>query len=38
VVPLYTDSLTEAGGEADSYIDLMRYDVAAIVKALAHSK
>ena len=38
VVPLYTDSLTEAGGEADSYIDLMRYDVAAIVKALAQSK
>jgi ABC-type Zn uptake system ZnuABC Zn-binding protein ZnuA len=38
VVPLYTDSLTEAGGEADSYIDLMRYDVAAIVKVLAQGK
>lgn len=38
VVPLYTDSLTQAGGEADSYLKLMRFDVAAIVKALAQGK
>lgn len=38
IVRLYTDSLTQAGGEADSYLELMRYDVAAIVKALAQSK
>ena len=34
LVALYTGSLTEPGGEADSYIALMRYDVAAIVEAL----
>jgi ABC-type Zn uptake system ZnuABC Zn-binding protein ZnuA len=34
VVPIYTDSLTPPGGEASSYIDLMRYDVRAIQEAL----
>jgi len=34
VVPIYTDSLTPSGGEASSYIDLMRYDVRAIQEAL----
>lgn len=34
LVRLYTDSLTKAGGEASSYMDLMRYDVKAIVEAL----
>jgi ABC-type Zn uptake system ZnuABC Zn-binding protein ZnuA len=34
VVPLYTGSLSEVGGPADSYIAMMRYDVAAIVEGL----
>jgi ABC-type Zn uptake system ZnuABC Zn-binding protein ZnuA len=34
VVRLYTHSITEPGGEADNYLDLMRYDVTAIVDAL----
>lgn len=34
LVRLYTDSLTEPGGEADSYLALMRYDVNAMVEAL----
>jgi ABC-type Zn uptake system ZnuABC Zn-binding protein ZnuA len=34
LVPLYTGSLSEAGGEAGTYIDFMRYDVGAIVAAL----
>lgn len=33
LVSLYTDALTAPGGEADSYLALMRYDVAAIVAA-----
>ncbi len=31
---LYTDALGDSGGEAGTYIDLMRYDVTAIVTAL----
>lgn len=34
LVYLYTGSLSEAGGEADSYINFMRYNVNAIVEAL----
>ena len=34
VVTLYTGSLSEVGGPADSYLALMRYDVGAIVEAL----
>lgn len=34
VVPIYTDSLTPPDGPAGSYLDLMRYDVQAIVEAL----
>jgi len=34
VVLLYTGSLSEAGGPADSYLSLMRHDVSAIVRAL----
>ncbi|RME47587.1 MAG: zinc ABC transporter substrate-binding protein [Chloroflexi bacterium] len=34
LVPLYTGSLSEAGGEADSYVRFMRYNVTAIVSAL----
>jgi len=34
VVRLYTNSLTEAGGEADNYQDFMRYNVIAITEAL----
>jgi ABC-type Zn uptake system ZnuABC Zn-binding protein ZnuA len=34
LVPLYTDSLTAPGSEASSYLELMRYDVNAIVAAL----
>jgi ABC-type Zn uptake system ZnuABC Zn-binding protein ZnuA len=34
LVPVYTGSLTEPGGEADSYIEFMRYNVNAIVEAL----
>ena len=34
VVSLYTGSLSEKGGPADSYLSFMRYDVSAIVEAL----
>lgn len=34
VVPLYTGSLSEADGPAATYVDMMRYDVNAIVEAL----
>jgi ABC-type Zn uptake system ZnuABC Zn-binding protein ZnuA len=34
VVFLYTGSLSEPGGEADSYMDFMKYNVMAIVEAL----
>jgi len=34
VVSLYTGSLSESGGEADSYLKYMRYNVRAIVEAL----
>ncbi|MFQ5340482.1 MAG: metal ABC transporter solute-binding protein, Zn/Mn family [Anaerolineae bacterium] len=34
LISLYTGSLSEAGGEASSYLDFMRYDVSAIVAAL----
>jgi len=34
VVPLYTESLSEAGGPADSYIGMLEYNVNAIVEAL----
>jgi ABC-type Zn uptake system ZnuABC Zn-binding protein ZnuA len=34
VVLLYTGSLTEPGGEADNYVDYIRYNVSAIVNAL----
>lgn len=34
LVPLYTGSLSEPGGPADTYLLFMRYDVDAIVKAL----
>ena len=34
IVYLYTESLSPPGGEADSYIDFMKYDVRAIVDAL----
>jgi len=34
LVTLYTDALTDPGGEAASYLELMRYDVSAIVEAL----
>jgi len=34
VTGLYTHSITEPGGEAPTYIDMIRYDVAAIVTAL----
>jgi ABC-type Zn uptake system ZnuABC Zn-binding protein ZnuA len=34
VVPIYTESLTPPGGPAPSYLELMRYNVAAIVGAL----
>ena len=34
LVPLYTDALTAPDGEAGSYLELMRYDVQAIVEAL----
>lgn len=36
LIPLYTGSLTEPGGEADTYIALMRYNVTAIVSALSN--
>jgi len=34
LVFLYTGSLSEPGGPADSYIAFMRYDINAIVAAL----
>ena len=34
IVFLYTGSLTEDGGEADTYLDYIRYNVSAIVNAL----
>jgi ABC-type Zn uptake system ZnuABC Zn-binding protein ZnuA len=34
VVPIYSDSLSAANGPAPTYVDLMRYDVKAIVQAL----
>lgn len=34
LVALYTGSLSEAGGEADSYIEFMQHNVSTIVKAL----
>jgi len=34
VVFLYTGSLTEPGGDADNYLDYIRYNVSAIVNAL----
>jgi len=34
IVFLYTGSLTEKGGEADTYLDYIRYNVSAIVNAL----
>lgn len=34
VVPLYTDSLGPAGSEADSYLEMIRYDATAIRDAL----
>lgn len=34
LVRLYTDSLSAPGGEVDSYLKLMRYDVNAMVEAL----
>ena len=35
LVSIYTGSLSEPGGEADSYLDYIRYNVRAIVDALA---
>lgn len=34
VIPIYTGSLSEAGGPADHYLDYIRYNVNAIVDAL----
>jgi len=34
LVPIFTDSLTEPDGDAPTYLDFMRYNVEAIVKAL----
>jgi ABC-type Zn uptake system ZnuABC Zn-binding protein ZnuA len=34
LVFLYTESLGERGGEADNYLDYVRYNVEAIVNAL----
>jgi len=34
IVRFYAGSLSEAGGEADTYLKFMRYDVSAIVQAL----
>jgi zinc/manganese transport system substrate-binding protein len=34
VVPLYTESLSEPGGPADSYLGMLEYNVNAIVGAL----
>ena len=35
VTELFTHSLTDAAGPAPTYLDMMRYDVNAIVAALA---
>lgn len=35
IVPLYTGSLTEPDGEAGTYIELMHFDISAILDALA---
>lgn len=35
LVPLYTGSLSAADGPASNYLDLMRYDIKAVVEALA---
>ena len=32
LISLYTGSLTEPGGEADSYLDYVKYNVLAIVE------
>lgn len=37
VVPLYTGSLSAADGPAATYLDMMRYDMSAIVEGLAES-
>jgi zinc/manganese transport system substrate-binding protein len=34
VVPLFTESLTEAGGDADSYIEMMRANTLRITTGL----
>lgn len=34
VVVIYSESLTEAGGDAPTYLDLMRFDIETIVSAL----
>ena len=34
VVPIYVESLSDASGPAETYIDLMRYTVTTIVDAL----
>jgi ABC-type Zn uptake system ZnuABC Zn-binding protein ZnuA len=36
VIELYTHSITDAGGAAPTYIDMMKYNVKAIVEALVH--
>ena len=37
IVTLYTGSLSEPGGPASSYLELMRYDVTAIVEGLSEA-
>jgi len=37
IVVLYTGSLSEPGGPADSYLNLMRYDVSAMVEGLSEA-
>lgn len=34
LVPLYTETLSEVGGPAATYLEMMRYNIAAIVEAL----
>lgn len=34
VVPIYTETLSEAGGPAESYVELMRHNIAVVVEAL----
>jgi manganese/iron transport system substrate-binding protein len=34
LISLYTGSLTEPGGEADSYLNYVKYNVVAIVEGL----